>query len=212
VTFLVLRVFCTRPDVFQFPPKRRHPERSASQIYRIAEGLWRGVEEPVPNVAEGTPAMLIGRCSSKLSGHRLQVKLKSHSLRPERSEVEGSAVFSTSIRMCMEAPPFPRSFREMPHPFSSLIGNRSATSLTAVPGTEGFADVNWAKLDSALKSRILCRFIKKSRACRPRIGASHSPSALPIWKPGPHRRPRALQNRKPNRDLPQNIELLYATL
>jgi len=68
--------FLRRPDVFQFPPKRRHPERSASQIYRITEGLWRGVEEPVPSVAEGTPAMLVGRCSSELSGHRLTRKPK----------------------------------------------------------------------------------------------------------------------------------------
>jgi hypothetical protein len=43
--------------------------RSASQIYRITEDLWRAVEEPVPSVAEGTPAMLVGRCSSQLSGH-----------------------------------------------------------------------------------------------------------------------------------------------
>src|ERR1700722_6604200 len=35
-----------------------------------------------------TPAMHVGRCSSQLSGHRLQGNLKSHSLRPERSEVE----------------------------------------------------------------------------------------------------------------------------
>ena len=36
----------TRPDVVSSPPKRRHPERSAPQIYRITEGLWRGVEGP----------------------------------------------------------------------------------------------------------------------------------------------------------------------
>ena len=41
----------------------------------------RAVEEPVLSVAEGTPAMLVGRCSSELSGHRPQGKSKSHSLR-----------------------------------------------------------------------------------------------------------------------------------
>ena len=43
----------------------------------------RAVEEPVLSVAEGTPAMLVGRCSSDLSGHRPQGKLKSHSLRAQ---------------------------------------------------------------------------------------------------------------------------------
>jgi hypothetical protein len=41
------------------PPQSRHPERSAARIYRVTDGLWRGVEEPVLSVAEGTPAMLI---------------------------------------------------------------------------------------------------------------------------------------------------------
>jgi len=36
----------------------------------------REVEEPVLSVAEGTPAMPVGRCSSKLSGHELQAKSK----------------------------------------------------------------------------------------------------------------------------------------
>ena len=40
-------------------PQNRHPERSASQIDRLAQGLWRGVEEPVPSVAEGTSAVPI---------------------------------------------------------------------------------------------------------------------------------------------------------
>jgi hypothetical protein len=40
-------------------PQNCHPERSASQIYRVTQRLWRGVEEPVPSVAEGTPAVLI---------------------------------------------------------------------------------------------------------------------------------------------------------
>ena len=33
--------------------------------------LWRGVEEPVLSEAEGTPAMLVGRCSWELSGRKL---------------------------------------------------------------------------------------------------------------------------------------------
>ena len=36
----------------------------------------RAVEEPVLSVAEGTPAMLVGRCSCGLSGRDLQRKLK----------------------------------------------------------------------------------------------------------------------------------------
>ena len=51
-------------------------ERSAARIYRITDGLWRAVEEPVLSVAEGTPAMLVGRCSSQLSSHKLQAKSK----------------------------------------------------------------------------------------------------------------------------------------
>ena len=40
-------------------PQNRHPERSASQIDRVTQRLWRGVEEPVLSVAEGTSAVLI---------------------------------------------------------------------------------------------------------------------------------------------------------
>src|SRR5271163_2548911 len=40
-------------------PRNRHPERSASPICRVTQRLWRGVEEPVLRVAEGTPAVLI---------------------------------------------------------------------------------------------------------------------------------------------------------
>jgi hypothetical protein len=39
-------------------PQNRHPERSASQMDRVTQRLWRGVEEPVPSVAEGTSAVL----------------------------------------------------------------------------------------------------------------------------------------------------------
>ena len=36
----------------------------------------REVEEPVPSVAEGTPAMLVGRCFWELSDRKLQRKIK----------------------------------------------------------------------------------------------------------------------------------------
>jgi hypothetical protein len=47
VTFLIFRVFFT-PNrlLFLKLPQGRHPERSASQIYRLTEGLWRAVEGP----------------------------------------------------------------------------------------------------------------------------------------------------------------------
>jgi hypothetical protein len=54
--------------IFQNSHQAVITERSASQIYRLTEGFWRGVEEPVPSIAEGTPRMVVGRCSSELSG------------------------------------------------------------------------------------------------------------------------------------------------
>jgi hypothetical protein len=38
--------FATPADGSQPPQQNRHPERSASQIYRIPEGLWRAAEGP----------------------------------------------------------------------------------------------------------------------------------------------------------------------
>src|ERR1700678_1281048 len=39
--------FChAQPDCCLKLPQGRHPERSASQIYRLTEGFWRGVEGP----------------------------------------------------------------------------------------------------------------------------------------------------------------------
>jgi hypothetical protein len=70
--FLSFPVFCTPNRMFFNPKQSRHPERSAAQTYRIENGLWRAVEEPVLSVAEGTPAMLVGRCPSQLSGHKLR--------------------------------------------------------------------------------------------------------------------------------------------
>ena len=67
-------------------------ERSALQIYRKQRALWRGVEEPVPSAAEGTPAMLVCRCSWERSGRKLQRKIKK-SQTPDRSGVEGPAIF-----------------------------------------------------------------------------------------------------------------------
>ena len=89
MTFSILRVFCTRNRMFFNPKQNRHPERSAAQIYRITNGLLRVVEEPVPSVAEGTPAMLVGRYSLELSNHKLQSKLKKVT---SSGEAEGSAV------------------------------------------------------------------------------------------------------------------------
>ena len=56
--FAWCRVACTRNRMFFNPKQTRHPERSAAQICRITSALWRAVEEPVPSVAEGTPAVL----------------------------------------------------------------------------------------------------------------------------------------------------------
>ena len=45
-------------------------ERSASQVYRVTQRLWRGVEEPVLSVAEGTPRMLFYPYCYELFNHR----------------------------------------------------------------------------------------------------------------------------------------------
>src|ERR1700691_6606806 len=74
--------FChAQPDCCLKLPQGRHPERSASQIYRLTEGFWRAIEEPVPSVAEGTPTMLVSRCSPELSSHQnYERNQKSHKL------------------------------------------------------------------------------------------------------------------------------------
>jgi hypothetical protein len=47
VTFLISLVFWyTPPECFSELPQDRHPERSASRIYCVTEGLQRVVEEP----------------------------------------------------------------------------------------------------------------------------------------------------------------------
>src|ERR1700677_3289769 len=40
------RFFPAQPTVVLKLPQGRHPERSASQTYRLTEGLWRAVEGP----------------------------------------------------------------------------------------------------------------------------------------------------------------------
>ena len=95
--FFDLFVFSAYPtSCISSPRQSRHPERSASKIYRKQRALWRGVEEPVPSVAEGTPAMHIGRCSWELSGRKLRRKIKKSQTPSEadlsRRAVEGSAL------------------------------------------------------------------------------------------------------------------------
>src|SRR5450631_2154093 len=97
-----------QPAVSQAPQQNRHPERSASQIYRKQRALRRAVEEPVLSGVEGTPAMLVGRCSRGLSGRELQRKIKSHNLRPERRDLR-----------CANTPP--RSQRETPPSLNFLL-------------------------------------------------------------------------------------------
>ena len=50
-------------------PQNRHPERSASQMDRVIQRLWRGVEEPVLSVAEGTSAVRNYPCCYELFNH-----------------------------------------------------------------------------------------------------------------------------------------------
>jgi hypothetical protein len=60
---------------------------------------------------------------------------------------------------------FAQKTPRMPHLLSSLPGCRSATfGVSSQP--KGFSDAGaeLAKLDSALKNRILCRFMKRSPA------------------------------------------------
>jgi hypothetical protein len=90
-----------RPRTTSQIKKVTSSERSASKIRRIKNGLGRGVEEPVPSIAEGTSAMLVGRCSSRLSAHKSQPPTGAkRSGEPALSEVEwGPAVPSTSTQL-----------------------------------------------------------------------------------------------------------------
>jgi hypothetical protein len=65
-------------------------ERSASRISCLTEGLQRVVEEPVLSEAEGTPRMLVARCSSRLSGH--QNEERNQKVTTSESHAEGRKV------------------------------------------------------------------------------------------------------------------------
>jgi hypothetical protein len=54
------------------PPQTRHPERSASRIYCLTEGLWRGVEGP--------RRCVIYPCCSELFNHRTGTGRTRHGL------------------------------------------------------------------------------------------------------------------------------------
>src|SRR5580704_13727134 len=88
VTFSIFSRFCTRPDIFQSPRKRRHPERSASQIYRIT-GFY-GAESKDPGDA----------CWQTLFGaFRPQTTREIKKSQPP-SAAEGSAVSLDRQRKC----------------------------------------------------------------------------------------------------------------
>src|ERR1700733_14489291 len=67
-----------------------------------------------PEPAEGTPAMLVGRCSSELSSHKLQAKSKKSQAPSEadlsRHAVEGSAVLLHHHPTFSFTPRFPLDF------------------------------------------------------------------------------------------------------
>jgi hypothetical protein len=87
VTFSIFSCFLhIQAAIFQAPRQSRHPERSASQIYRKQRGFMAR--------SRRTPAMLVGRCSWELSGRKLQRKIKK-SQTP--SAAEGSAVPRTFL-------------------------------------------------------------------------------------------------------------------
>ena len=68
--------------------------------------------------------MLVGRCSSELSGHRLQGKLKSHSLRAKPRDLQfcGLVLEMFLRRLCRISRFNPhRDMRESPDIVSSLI-------------------------------------------------------------------------------------------
>src|ERR1700733_14322381 len=103
VTFSIFSCFSIPNQLHSKPPTKPSSclPRLAVGAKRFAdrsqtEALWRGVEEPVPSVAEGTPAMLVGRCFWELSDRKLHRKIKKSQPPSEadlsRHAVEGSAV------------------------------------------------------------------------------------------------------------------------
>jgi hypothetical protein len=83
-------------------PQTRHPERSASQIDRVTQRLWRGVEEPVPRVAEGTSRCLFCPCCSELFNHRARTGLFPWGREPELASISlcpvSTPTFSATIQ------------------------------------------------------------------------------------------------------------------
>src|ERR1700733_15991713 len=107
---------------FFTPPPSRHPERSTAQNYRIRDGLWRGVEEPVPSVAEGTPAPLVGRCPSELSNPKLFLFASSRTKAPGTGQRPGCTrvLWCTPLR-CADVP----ASAEHPFPVAITPASRS---------------------------------------------------------------------------------------
>jgi hypothetical protein len=70
VTFSISSCFLhIQPAVFQGPPQNRHPERSASQMDRVTQRLWRGVEGPRRRLfthAARSFLLLYARCQQAL--------------------------------------------------------------------------------------------------------------------------------------------------
>ena len=83
VTLSIFSCLRIQSAVFQTPDK----------AVILSEALRRSIAtEGFMARSRRTPAMLVGRCSWELSGRKLQRKIKSHKLRPERSVAEGPAV------------------------------------------------------------------------------------------------------------------------
>src|ERR1700677_1071667 len=72
------RFFPAQPTVVLKLPQGRHPERSASQTYRLTEGLWRAVEGP-----RGCHLTHAVRSFSTTEPHRVG----RHGLSPGRSDL-----------------------------------------------------------------------------------------------------------------------------
>jgi hypothetical protein len=80
------------------PKQSRHPERSASQIYRKQRALGRGVEGP--------RRWLAGRCSSELSGRRLL-----HTELPSRLHTMVDVIFKPRLQRLSDLQQFIRDGR-----------------------------------------------------------------------------------------------------
>jgi hypothetical protein len=76
-------------NVFSKFPQSRHPERSASQVYRLTGFLAR---------SRRTPKTLVCRCSSELSGHKNLREIKKVTGSRDDKGEEGSAHLSSRYR------------------------------------------------------------------------------------------------------------------